>query len=645
MNAGDVLQNRYRIVRQVGQGGFGAVYRAWDLSLKLPVAVKENLDAGPTAQRQFEQEAILLAGLSHPGLPRVTDHFVVPGQGQYLVMEFIEGKSLGDLLAERGGPLSEAEALPWLRQLGDALEYLHSRTPPVIHRDIKPQNVIVADGRAVLVDFGISKRFDPHQTTTIGARAITPGYSPPEQYGTGKTDARSDIYALGATFYTLLTGQEPPESVYLIGGSAALPPPRQLNPALSPRIEATLLDAMNPHIGLRLPDAAALRQALDAPTGRVVAAPGAPIAMTTQRAATFDATSDDNVSEHPGRPSRPGWLWLAGALLLAILAAAGALLWSNRERGATPEPTAAPALAADGADETAAPTITLAAATAVSAATTPPPAKTDAPTSAPTAPPTAAPTAVQPPGGVPLTEQLLVPAGPFLMGSDSDAEGAAPARAVTLDAFRIDRTEVTNLQYAAFLSELGNQQEGGVPWIDMADDEIGLVESGGVFGPKVGYDAHPVVQVSWYGARAYCARAGRRLPTEAEWEKAARGDDGRAYPWGDTALSCNLANFWEQPNGCVGGTAHVGAHPAGASPYGALDMAGNVWEWVEDWHDPAYYSAAPAENPTGPAVGEARVVRGGSFMDKGSWATTFHRHPGLPANQYEHTGFRCASSE
>jgi len=138
MNTGDILQGRYRIVRLVGQGGFGAVYRAWDLSLSQPVALKENMDGGIESQRQFEREAKLLAGLRHPNLPRVGDHFIIPGQGQYLVMDFIEGKSLAALLAERGRPFTEAEVLPWIQQACSALDYLHSRKPPIIHRDIKP---------------------------------------------------------------------------------------------------------------------------------------------------------------------------------------------------------------------------------------------------------------------------------------------------------------------------------------------------------------------------------------------------------------------------------------------------------------------------------------------------------------------------
>ena len=260
---GQVLVNRYRIVKLVGQGGFGAVYRAWDTALHVPVAVKENLDISPEAQHQFEREALLLAPLRHTNLPRVTDHFFLPGQGQYLVMDFVEGRNLEELLNERGHALDEAEVLPWIGQVCDALDYLHRQTPPIIHRDIKPQNIIIDAGdRAMLVDFGISKVYDPSLVTTVGARAVTIGFSPPEQYGMGKTDARSDVYALGATLYTLLTGTPPPESVGLMTGAETLTPIRQTNPNVSPSTEAAITAAMALATSQRLSGAGALRDAL-----------------------------------------------------------------------------------------------------------------------------------------------------------------------------------------------------------------------------------------------------------------------------------------------------------------------------------------------------------------------------------------------
>ena len=260
---GQVLVNRYRIVKLVGQGGFGAVYRAWDLALHVPVAVKENLDASPEAQHQFEREALVLAPLRHTNLPRVSDHFFIPSQGQYLVMDFVEGKNLEELLAERGHALNEAEVLPWIGQVCEALDYLHRQTPPIIHRDIKPQNIIVtAAGRAMLVDFGISKIYDSSQATTHAARAVTIGYSPPEQYGMGKTNARSDVYALGATLYTLLTGATPPESIGLLSGVETLTPVRQANPGVSPTIERAIAQAMVLPASQRLTGVGAFREAL-----------------------------------------------------------------------------------------------------------------------------------------------------------------------------------------------------------------------------------------------------------------------------------------------------------------------------------------------------------------------------------------------
>lgn len=232
---GVILNERYRILRILGTGGFGAVYRAADMVLKFPCAVKENLDISPEARNQFEKEAVILASLSHPNLPRVRDHFIIPDQGQYLVMDFIEGEDLYSLI-QRSGVISEDQALNWISQIASALNYLHSQSPPIIHRDIKPANIrITPEGTAFLVDFGLVKVYDPHMRTTIGARGITPGYSPPEQYGRGRTDPRTDIYALSATLYTLLTGLEPQESIQRMVSDNLIPLktiPTQIHPGL-----------------------------------------------------------------------------------------------------------------------------------------------------------------------------------------------------------------------------------------------------------------------------------------------------------------------------------------------------------------------------------------------------------------------------
>ncbi len=221
----------------------GAVYHAWDTVLDAPCALKVNLDTTPESERQFGREAKLLANLRHPNLPRVIDYFFVSGQAQYLVMDLVEGQSLGDMLRTRGKPFSENEITSWILQVCQALDYLHTRTPPIIHRDIKPQNIIVtADGRAMLVDFGISKSDDSLTArTTLGARAVTPGYSAPEQYGFGGTDLRSDIYSLAATIFELLTGTQPPESIVRVAGTSSL----EFLPTISPFAQHAIRTAMS----------------------------------------------------------------------------------------------------------------------------------------------------------------------------------------------------------------------------------------------------------------------------------------------------------------------------------------------------------------------------------------------------------------
>ncbi len=263
LTSGQVLHNRYRLEALLGQGGFGAVYRAWDLRLSHPCAVKENLDTTPEAQQQFRQEALILAHLNHPNLPRVTDHFIDAEGRQYLVMDFVEGDDLETMLEEQG-PLDESRVLSWLGQILDALEYMHSRPQPVIHRDIKPANIkITPQGKAILVDFGLAKRFVSGQTTITGAKAVSPGFAPVEQY-IGRTDARSDIYALGATLYCLLTGEAPPESPERAAGTH-LTSPRRLNPTISAHTERVILKAMTINTERRYQTVDKMRLAFFAP--------------------------------------------------------------------------------------------------------------------------------------------------------------------------------------------------------------------------------------------------------------------------------------------------------------------------------------------------------------------------------------------
>ncbi len=247
---------------------------------------------------------------------------------------------------------------------------------------------------------------------------------------------------------------------------------------------------------------------------------------------------------------------------------------------------------------------------------------------------------------------VYVPAGEFEMGSGQES----PVHKVGLDAFWIDQTEMTNAWFATFLNEQGNQVEDGVSWLEPGAGESGIVyghieEEDGVFSPQAGYEDHPVIEVSWYGAAAYCAWAGGRLPTEAEWEYAARGAQGWVYPWGD-AFDGTRVNYcdasctqkWKDTDFDDGSAewAPVGSYPSGASWCGAMDMAGNVWEWVSDWWSEDYYAHSRSQNPQGPDGGTFRIARGGSWFDEPERVSTSVRKGLTPSSYRMHwVGFRC----
>jgi serine/threonine protein kinase len=239
-----IIQERYRIKKVLGHGGMGSVYMAIDENIHIPVAIKENLILTENYSTQFKKEAVILAGLRHPNLPRVSDYFYLPGQGQYLVMDYIDGEDLRERI-EREVKLPEKDVIIIGLMICDALMYLHNLSPKVIHRDIKPGNIrITPEGNVILVDFGLVKVFDMNQQTATGARAMTPGYSPPEQYGRGPTDERSDIYSLGATLYAALTGMIPEESLNRMSGKEKLTSIKKYRSTISESLDKIIQTAL-----------------------------------------------------------------------------------------------------------------------------------------------------------------------------------------------------------------------------------------------------------------------------------------------------------------------------------------------------------------------------------------------------------------
>lgn len=339
-----VLQNRYRIIRLLGQGGMGAVYEALDERLDTTVALKETLFADERLRKQFEREARLLARMHHPALPRVSDHFA-EGDGQFLVMQFIPGDDLSQMTAQKQGPFPPDQVLNWGDQLLDALDYLHTQDPQIIHRDIKPQNLkLTGRGQIILLDFGLAKGQTggvSMVTTSASIFGYTPNYAPLEQIQGLGTDARSDIYALSATLYHLMTAVKPPDALSraaaLVNGQPdPLLPANEINKGIRPEVASVLARAMSQNREQRFPTAAAMGAALKGNTeaatllGNTEAAtvlfesPGATLADTPRAEArqTAAAPGETTVvrSEAAGKRPLPAWaIGVAAVILVGVL--------------------------------------------------------------------------------------------------------------------------------------------------------------------------------------------------------------------------------------------------------------------------------------------------------------------------------------
>lgn len=612
---GEIVNKRYRIVSLLGQGAYGAVYRAWDVQAKVDVALKEYLDASLETQKRFRAEARRLNGLNHPQIPAVRDHFALEETGQYLVSDYVDGVDLRSLV-DQYGPLPSASIIEWLQAICGPLAYLHGKG--MAHLDIKPANIRVTPaGELFLVDTGFSG---------LGVAPGTRGYAAPEQQ---KQDSEavgpaSDIYSLGATLYTLLADAEPPGALQRESGLEQLIPAREINPDVEPYLSIVASRAMSLRPDVRYETVDDFARALDRPSGR---------------SAHYAATGPRRTESLPAAPPPRAFpansrrqmqqrtIWaLVGVLVLVVAAGTGIALLG-------PDPLLGRGEAAAAATATTQAEV-IAALTAV------------APTTTSTPDPTALPTATPAPFVTETGARMIyVPGGLFRLGSEEGAADEQPSLMVRLDPYYLDETEVTNRAYAQCVA-------AGVctpPASNRSAFNADYYNSGA-------FSDYPVLYVNWHQARQFCEWREARLPSEAEWERAAGFDPEQGiksqYPWGDefdgTLLNYCDANCYngekQDPNFDDGyrDVAPVGTYPEGRSALGTFDMLGNVMEWTNDWYDRGYYSYAPESNPLGPAEGFAKSVRGGSWLSSREELSVSVRTFYDPNEVRTNIGFRCA---
>ncbi len=633
---GQTLGGRYKIESLLGQGGMSAVYQGTDPNLRRTVAIKlihGHLTGDPEFVRRFEAEAAAVAQLRHPNIIQVFD-FNHDDDTYYMVLEYLPGETLHSRLrrlGQSGQALPVPEALTIATSIAEAIDYAHKRG--LLHRDIKPANIMLnPSGDAVLMDFGVAKILGGASHTATGAVVGTAQYLSPEQVLGQRPTERSDIYSLGVTLFEMIVGRAPFEAdsamtLMLKHVNEPVPNIKDLKPETPAGLVVVVERAMAKDPAQRFQSGGEMAQALrsvqraleaDAarPTERMDRRPDKAAVASIQPSRGTAPGGPVAPASGPAVPAgprlaRPPWLLIAApiAVVLCLGALAAGVYAVANLRGT---PTAAPATASQAAVAEVSPS--------------PQPAATVAPTAGPTASlPPAATGTVAPQPTLPVEGMVRADGGTFLMGTAKGQADERPAHQVAIGAFHIDQYEVTNARYQKCVVEgacTPPSQNGSFHRIAYFDD------------PE--FADYPVVNVNWNQAVQFCRWDGnKRLPTEAEWEYAATGGDGRRYPWGDE-FDARRVPAQEQDTIAVGNLDN-------ASPIGALDLSGNVLEWVADVYDSKYYSQAPAENPGGPAAGTDHVARGGSFGNSAAALYTATRRYHFATNVAEvDIGFRCA---
>jgi eukaryotic-like serine/threonine-protein kinase len=700
---GKTLLNQFRVDSFVASGGMGAVYRVWDLKRNVPLAMKvlhSELADDPVIFKRFRREANALKKLAHPN--------IVPFYGLYhtldiafLLERFVDGPALGEILRRyKGKPMPLSEVLIYLKALCAALGYAHANG--VVHCDVKPGNVMIDRGGTIyLTDFGIARHAES-TTTTMGA-AGTPAYMAPEQISGKKVSRATDVYALGVMLFEMLTGQRPfrgTEAGTEKGGQTANerirygqlnldpPDPLSLNPDLPAELSAIILKTLSKQPEARYDSVQSLFAALCSQAGTTPSAIADCIVMQSLPAQTDDTGgqvampgSEPQLAEsHPlARKWSIGTIIGVGLMAVVVLGAlaGGVLLMTRANHASGPAGTSpqSPNNLASSTSNSAQTPVDL-----ISAEATIPP--TETPTITPTPTNTVPPptptlgimsTWTRPKDGMVM---IFVPAGEFSMGTNEASKNANPQHKVKMEDYWIDRTDVTNAMFQVFIGETGYktdaekktfgqvfQQNGNVPKVNNATWNHPR-------GPKTTFGGldHPVVQVSWNDAEEYCNWAQVRLPTEAQWEKAARGIDGRNYPWTGASFGPDTLNYgdeslnewitewiragntgkpaWGKPgNDGYTFTSPVGHYPKGASLYGVMDMAGNVMQWVSDFYQANYYGQSGLINPQGPPPNATNhVYRGGAWWLTQDGNFTYLRNGNYAIYTTDFIGFRCGTS-
>ncbi len=615
---------KYELHEQIGKGGFGVVYRAIDTTLVREVALKvlhPQLTTEPDFLERFRNEARMVASLDSPSIVTIYEMGEVDGR-VFIAMKYLSGGSLKERL-EKEGALPFDEAVKIMGEICVGLEVAHKKG--LVHRDIKPANILFdSDGHAVLGDFGLAKaiRASSSSGENSGVGAGTPAYRAPELWrGKPPASPATDVYSLGCVFYEMLTGKvlfdgnTPDEIItqHLMVGPVFLD---RFSGEIPEGVKTIVEKAVQKQPQERYRSISELSRALET----IISGAKKEKQESLGPALLGSTDNEKNEREKKGEHSYLLiWQVVAGVAILGLLVSVIYLVINNRNSGSSGAI----------ASQISTGTTTI---EAVVSDSVPMIVQTQSETSEGTEPykPVLGigSKQVSPKDGMTM---MYVPAGNFLMGSlvgvgDNDEH---PQHTVHLDAYWIDQTEVTNGMYELCV----NAGECTEP-----SSNTSYTRSS--YYGNASFADYPVINVERDQALAYCQWAGRQLPTEAQWEKAARGTNGQTYPWGNNDPDVTSANYKRN----VGDTTKVGSYLVGVSPFGALDMAGNVWEWVADWYAAGYYLSSPTENPTGPVAGQFLILRGGSYLDNERSLRSSNRLNYYPSTSSYNIGFRCSLS-